>query len=42
MIQSRCTEAADQTGGLIYQVITDRFYDGDPGNNSPPSSPNLY
>lgn len=36
------TSTADYTGGLIYQVITDRFVDGDPTNNNPASSPNLY
>ncbi len=36
------TSTADLTGGLIYQVITDRFFDGDPTNNNPASSPNLY
>lgn len=33
---------ADFTGSVIYQVITDRFYDGNTANNDPSSSPNLY
>ena len=26
----------DYTGDVIYQIVTDRFVDGDPGNNPPP------
>lgn len=33
---------ADFTDSVIYQIITDRFYDGDPTNNNPSDSPNLY
>ncbi|HET8895251.1 MAG TPA: alpha-amylase family glycosyl hydrolase [Gaiellaceae bacterium] len=33
---------ADFTGDTIYQIITDRFYDGNTSNNNPASSPNLY
>jgi glycosidase len=33
---------ADMMGGVIYQIVTDRFYDGDPSNDNPSSSPNLY
>ena len=36
------TTKADFTGDTIYQIITDRFYDGDTTNNNPASSPNLY
>ena len=36
------TTKADFTGDTIYQIITDRFYDGDSTNNNPSSSPNLY
>ncbi|MGC2502238.1 MAG: alpha-amylase family glycosyl hydrolase [Silvibacterium sp.] len=27
---------------MIYQIITDRFYDGDPSNNDPPQSRGMY
>ncbi|MFN3742659.1 MAG: alpha-amylase family glycosyl hydrolase [Anaerolineales bacterium] len=27
---------------VCYQIMTDRFYDGDATNNNPPQSPNLY
>ncbi|BDR52287.1 putative cyclomaltodextrin glucanotransferase [Bombiscardovia nodaiensis] len=30
------------TGDLIYQLITDRFYDGDPSNNDPVSAQHEY
>ncbi len=30
------------TGDVIYQLMTDRFYDGDTSNDNPASSPNLY
>lgn len=33
---------ANFTGDVIYQIITDRFYDGASTNNDPPASPNLY
>lgn len=42
VIASGPTSTADLTGGLIYQLITDRFVDGDSTNNNPASSPNLY
>lgn len=32
----------DFTGSVVYQIITDRFYDGNTSNNNPSSSPNLY
>ncbi len=32
---------ADFTGDTIYQIITDRFYNGDTSNDNPASSPNL-
>jgi glycosidase len=32
----------DMTGDVIYQLLTDRFYDGDTSNDNPSSSPNLY
>lgn len=31
----------DMTGDVIYQLLTDRFYDGNTGNDNPSSSPNL-
>jgi glycosidase len=33
---------ADFTGDVIYQIITDRFNDGNTSNNNPSSSPGLY
>jgi len=27
---------------VIYQIVTDRFFDGDPTNNNPPQSPGMY
>jgi glycosidase len=27
---------------VIYQIVTDRFFDGDPGNDNPPQSPGMY
>ncbi|MBX6385776.1 MAG: IPT/TIG domain-containing protein [Microbispora sp.] len=33
---------ADFTGDVIYQIITDRFYDGNTSNDNPAASPNLY
>lgn len=33
---------ADFTGDVIYQIITDRFVDGNTANNNPAASPNLY
>ena len=34
--------AQDFRKQVIYQIITDRFYDGDPSNNNPPQSPGMY
>ncbi|KAA8825831.1 hypothetical protein EMO91_11820 [Bifidobacterium myosotis] len=33
---------ADMTGDVIYQLITDRFYDGDSSNNNPASAIGEY
>ncbi|AZR74944.1 hypothetical protein BBF96_14115 [Anoxybacter fermentans] len=32
----------DFKGEVIYQIMIDRFYDGDPSNNDPAKSPGLY
>ncbi|MEM1705077.1 MAG: alpha-amylase family glycosyl hydrolase [Candidatus Hadarchaeales archaeon] len=32
----------DPQGMVIYEVMVDRFYDGDPSNNNPSQSPGLY
>jgi glycosidase len=40
-LASAPTSSADMTGRVIYQLVTDRFYDGDPSNDNPSSSPNL-
>lgn len=32
----------DMTGDVIYQLVTDRFYDGDTSNDNPSSAPNEY
>lgn len=34
--------AQDFRKQVIYQIITDRFFDGDPTNNNPPQSPGMY
>ncbi|MGB0122767.1 MAG: alpha-amylase family glycosyl hydrolase, partial [Silvibacterium sp.] len=34
--------AQDFKKQVIYQIITDRFYDGDPSNNDPPQSRGMY
>ncbi|HWC21450.1 MAG TPA: alpha-amylase family glycosyl hydrolase [Flexivirga sp.] len=34
--------SADETGDVIYELMTDRFYDGDTGNDDPASSSGLY
>jgi len=34
--------AQDFKKEVIYQIITDRFYDGDPTNNDPPQSKGMY
>jgi len=33
---------ADFSGDVIYQIVTDRFNDGNSANNNPSASPNLY
>ncbi|MBW3089153.1 alpha-amylase family glycosyl hydrolase [Bifidobacterium miconisargentati] len=35
VLSSTPVSSADFTGDVIYQIITDRFYDGDPTNNDP-------
>lgn len=35
-------QGSDFTDSVIYQIVTDRFYDGNPNNDNPSSSPNLY
>lgn len=39
---SATTVAQDFRKQVIYQIITDRFYDGDPSNNNPPQSPGMF
>src|SRR3954447_24029383 len=34
--------AQDFKKQVIYQIVTDRFFDGDPSNNNPSESPGLY
>ena len=34
--------AADFKREVIYQIITDRFFDGSTANNNPPQSSGLY
>jgi glycosidase len=34
--------AQDFKKQVIYQIVTDRFFDGDASNNNPPQSPGLY
>lgn len=41
-LSSTPTSTADMTGDVIYQLVTDRFYDGDATNNNPSSSSGLY
>src|SRR5260370_32140693 len=36
------TRAADFKRDVIYQIMTDRFFDGDPTNNDPPQSSGVY
>src|SRR5947209_18440330 len=36
------TRAADFKREVIYQIITDRFFDGSTANNNPPQSAGLY
>lgn len=33
---------ADFSGDVVYQIVTDRFHDGNTANNNPATSPNLY
>ena len=35
-------QAQDFRKQVIYQIVTDRFFDGDPANNDPPQSRGLY
>lgn len=41
-LSSTPVSTGDMTGDVIYQLITDRFYDGDTSNDNPSSSPGLY
>jgi len=34
--------AQDFKKQVIYQIVTDRFFDGDPTNDNPPQSPGMY
>jgi len=36
------TPITDIHQGFIYQIVTDRFFDGDPTNDNPSESPGLY
>jgi glycosidase/MFS family permease len=36
------SKAIDQKRNVIYQIMVDRFVDGDPANNDPPQSPRQY
>jgi len=36
------TTAADFKRDIIYQIVTDRFFDGDTSNNNPPQSSGLF
>jgi len=36
------SKAVDPKQDVIYQIMIDRFYDGDPSNNDPPQSPRQY
>lgn len=36
------SSAADFKQEIIYQIVVDRFFDGDPQNNDPPQSAGLY
>ncbi len=38
----RITRAADFKREVIYQIVTDRFFDGSSGNNNPAQSAGLY
>lgn len=41
-VGSTPVSSGDMTNDVIYQLITDRFYDGNTANDNPSSSPNLY
>ena len=41
-ISSSPVSSADMTGDVIYQLITDRFYDGDTTNNNPNEASGEY
>ncbi|WP_216430171.1 alpha-amylase family glycosyl hydrolase [Arcanobacterium phocae] len=34
--------SSDLAGDVIYQIVVDRFYDGNPGNNDPASAPGMF
>jgi glycosidase len=36
------TTVSDIHQGFIYQIVTDRFFDGDTANDNPPESPGLF
>src|SRR5437016_14295729 len=36
------SKAADFKRDIIYQIVTDRFFDGDATNNNPPQSSGLF
>lgn len=40
-LSSTPVSTGDMTSDVIYQLITDRFYDGNTSNDNPSSSPNL-
>lgn len=40
--QGAVTNVANYEGDVIYQILTDRFADGDPSNNNPYNKPNSY
>lgn len=39
---SMAVQALDFKGEVIYQIMVDRFYDGDTSNNNPAKAPGLY
>jgi glycosidase len=42
LLVPRGGRAADFRREVVYQIITDRFFDGSTANNNPPQSPGLY
>jgi glycosidase len=42
LLSAPASLAADFRREVIYQIVTDRFFDGDPSNNDPPQSAGLY